>query len=221
MLQLLLHDTYLGNWTREYICLEVDNSTLESYGPFHIHWPMALHNIEKSEDHFVICQDSTKSDKQGEKTHKKAVYCDPSNPFLCPGVSLGVWNHWTKTPSEYTLNAFYLSWYAHLQCCSSLMRAASSYNESVLGYCADKYQNDICTWHKKRQRHTCVMCNNDPTTNCLNCESGRLVCGESTRCLLAVCQIRRSLPRLLPMWAGPQPQYFFCTSSSLDRKVRQ
>ncbi len=52
--------------------------------------PLALHNIEISEDHFVIRQDSTKSDKQGEKTHKKTVYCkklrEPSTHYtqICP-----------------------------------------------------------------------------------------------------------------------------------------
>ena len=39
--------------------------------------PLVLHNISVSEDHFVICHDSTKSDKEGEKTHNKAVYCNP------------------------------------------------------------------------------------------------------------------------------------------------
>jgi hypothetical protein len=29
--------------------------------------PLALHNIAISEDHFVICHYSTKSDKEGEK----------------------------------------------------------------------------------------------------------------------------------------------------------
>jgi hypothetical protein len=53
--------------------------------------PLALHNIAISEDHVVICHDSTKSDKEGEKTHNKAVYCNPLDPVLCPGVSLGVW----------------------------------------------------------------------------------------------------------------------------------
>ena len=53
--------------------------------------PLALHNIGISEDHFVIRHDSTKSDKEGEKTHNKAVYCNPLDPVLCPGVSLGVW----------------------------------------------------------------------------------------------------------------------------------
>jgi hypothetical protein len=54
--------------------------------------PLALHNIAISEDHFVIRHDSTKSDKEGVKTHNKAVYCNPLDPpVLCPGVSLGVW----------------------------------------------------------------------------------------------------------------------------------
>ena len=53
--------------------------------------PLALHNISISEDHFVIRHDSTKSDKEGEKIHNKAVYCNPLDPILCPGVSLGIW----------------------------------------------------------------------------------------------------------------------------------
>jgi hypothetical protein len=53
--------------------------------------PLALHNIAISEDHFVIRHDSTKSDKEGVKTHNKAVYCNPLDPILCPGVSLGIW----------------------------------------------------------------------------------------------------------------------------------
>ena len=53
--------------------------------------PLALHNISISEDHFVICHDSTKSDNEGAKTHSKAVYCNPLDFVLCPGVSLGVW----------------------------------------------------------------------------------------------------------------------------------
>ena len=52
--------------------------------------PLAHHNISISEDHFVIRHDSTKSDKEGEKIHNKAVYCNPLDPILCPGVSLGV-----------------------------------------------------------------------------------------------------------------------------------
>ena len=53
--------------------------------------PLELHNIAISEDHFVMRHDSTKSDKEDEKTHNKAVYCNPLDPVLCPGVSLGVW----------------------------------------------------------------------------------------------------------------------------------
>jgi hypothetical protein len=53
--------------------------------------PLALHNISICEDHFVIRHDSTKSDKEGEKIHNKAVYCNPLDPILCPGVSLGIW----------------------------------------------------------------------------------------------------------------------------------
>jgi hypothetical protein len=53
--------------------------------------PLALHNIGVSEDHFVIRHDSTKSDKEGDKIHNKAVYCNPMDHILCPGVSLGVW----------------------------------------------------------------------------------------------------------------------------------
>ena len=53
--------------------------------------PLALHNMAISEDHFVIRHDSTKSDKEGEKIHNKAVYCNPLDPILCPGVSLGIW----------------------------------------------------------------------------------------------------------------------------------
>ena len=53
--------------------------------------PLALHNIGVSEDHFVIRHDSTKSDKEGDKIHNKAVYCNPMDHVLCPGVSLGVW----------------------------------------------------------------------------------------------------------------------------------
>jgi hypothetical protein len=36
--------------------------------------PLELHNIAISEDHFVMRHDSTKSDKEDEKTHNKAVY---------------------------------------------------------------------------------------------------------------------------------------------------
>jgi hypothetical protein len=53
--------------------------------------PLGLHNITVSEDHFVIKHDSTKSDKEGEKTHNKAVYCNPLDPVVCTGVSLGIW----------------------------------------------------------------------------------------------------------------------------------
>jgi hypothetical protein len=53
--------------------------------------PLALHNISVSEDHFVIRHDSTKADKEGERIHNKAVYCNPLDPVVCIGVSLGVW----------------------------------------------------------------------------------------------------------------------------------
>ena len=53
--------------------------------------PLKLHNIGISEDRFVIRHDSTKSDKEGEKAHNKAVYCNPLDPILCPGISLGFW----------------------------------------------------------------------------------------------------------------------------------
>ncbi len=53
--------------------------------------PLALHNIAISEDHFVISHDSTKTDKEGAKIHNKSVYCNPSDPLLCPGVSLEIW----------------------------------------------------------------------------------------------------------------------------------
>ena len=53
--------------------------------------PLGLHNFSISEDHFVVRHDSTKSDKEGEKLHNKGVYCNPLDPLLCPGLSLGVW----------------------------------------------------------------------------------------------------------------------------------
>ena len=53
--------------------------------------PLALHNISISEDHFVFRHDSTKTDKEGEKIHNKAVYCNPLDPLVCTGVSLGIW----------------------------------------------------------------------------------------------------------------------------------
>jgi hypothetical protein len=53
--------------------------------------PLALHNISISEDHFVMKHDSTKTDKEGDKTHNKAVYCNPLDPVVCIGVSLGIW----------------------------------------------------------------------------------------------------------------------------------
>jgi hypothetical protein len=54
--------------------------------------PLALHNISISEDHFVFRHDSTTTDKEGEKIHnKKAVYCNPLDPLVCTGVSLGIW----------------------------------------------------------------------------------------------------------------------------------
>jgi hypothetical protein len=53
--------------------------------------PLALHNISICEDHFVTRHDSTKSDKEGERIHNKAVDCNPLDPIFCPGVSLGIW----------------------------------------------------------------------------------------------------------------------------------
>ena len=53
--------------------------------------PLALHNVSVSEDHFIFKHDSTKSDKKGEKLHNKGVYCNPLDPTVCVGVSLGVW----------------------------------------------------------------------------------------------------------------------------------
>ena len=53
--------------------------------------PLALHNFGLSEDHFVVHHDSTKTDKEGDKVHNKAVYCNPLDPVVCTGVSLGVW----------------------------------------------------------------------------------------------------------------------------------
>ena len=53
--------------------------------------PLALHNVTVSEDHFVFKHDSTKTDKKGEKLHNKSVYCNPLDPTVCVGVSLGVW----------------------------------------------------------------------------------------------------------------------------------
>jgi hypothetical protein len=53
--------------------------------------PLALHNISVSEDHFIFRHDSTKSDKKGAKLHNKSVYCNPLDPTVCVGVSLGVW----------------------------------------------------------------------------------------------------------------------------------
>lgn len=53
--------------------------------------PLALHNFGISEDHFVVHHDSTKTDKEGAKIHYKAVYCNPEDPVVCAGVSLGVW----------------------------------------------------------------------------------------------------------------------------------
>ena len=54
--------------------------------------PLGLHNFSVSEDHYVIRYNSTKSDREGDRTHNKAVYCNPLDPLECTtGVSLGVW----------------------------------------------------------------------------------------------------------------------------------
>ena len=53
--------------------------------------PLALHNFSVSEDHFNVRHDSTKTDKEGARTHNKAVYCNPLDPLVCTGVCLGVW----------------------------------------------------------------------------------------------------------------------------------
>jgi hypothetical protein len=114
---------------------------VEPYGLFHTNQPLALHNIAISEDHFVIRHDSTKSDKEGEKTRNKATL-------------------WTRF---YVLASFWVS------CCLSLNQntfrdnservfirhgtrigravhhAALSYNESILGYFADIHQDHVGT----------------------------------------------------------------------------
>jgi hypothetical protein len=53
--------------------------------------PLALHNISVSEDHLIFRHNSTKSDRKGAKLHNKSVYCNPLDPTVCVGVSLGVW----------------------------------------------------------------------------------------------------------------------------------
>ena len=53
--------------------------------------PLSLHNISIGEDCLVIRHDSTKSDKEGERLHKKHVYANPKDPMACPVLALGVW----------------------------------------------------------------------------------------------------------------------------------
>jgi hypothetical protein len=65
-------------------------STMEFDGHVHVDWPVGPYNIPISEDDFVIRHDSTKSDKEGEKVHNKAIYWKP----FCVWVS-GC--HWTRT----------------------------------------------------------------------------------------------------------------------------
>jgi hypothetical protein len=169
----------MGNWTREYICLGVDNSTVEPHGPYRIDWPPCVAQY----CHFwrPFCDLSwfkTKSDKEGEKLHNKAVYCNPLDPVLHSAVSLGVWLSLNQNTFRDNSESVFIQHDTHIgsathRYCEQL----SSHNESVLGYCADIHQDDVGTWPKKRQCHTCVVCNNGPTTNCLNCKLGHCLCG--------------------------------------------
>ena len=45
--------------------------------------PLSLNNFSISEDHFVVRHDSTKCDKEGDKTHNKGVHCNPLESIVC------------------------------------------------------------------------------------------------------------------------------------------
>ena len=110
--------------------------------------PLALHNITISEDHFVIRHDSTKSDKEGVKTHNKAVYCNPLDPILCPGVSLGIWLSLNQNTFHDNSERIFLRHGARVgsaahRYCEQLQK----HMKKKLGNCPDIHNNYVCTWH--------------------------------------------------------------------------
>jgi len=137
--------------------------------------PLALHNIGVSEDHFVIRHDSTKSDKEGDKIHNKAVYCNPMDHVLCPGVSLGVWLALNQNTFRDNSERIFIRHGARLgsavhRYCKQLLILMKAYWD-----CTNLHNKNVGTWLKEGECHTCGTRNYSPTTNCLNCKSGRLV----------------------------------------------
>ena len=118
-----------------------------------------------------------------------------------------LWQFWTN---------IYSSWCMCGKCCASLLRTATDHDESFPGHWTDVHNHYVSTWYEKGECHSCLMRHNGTTTNYLDCESGRLVDGKSSWCLLAVCRCRRRLPWLLPLWPRPNTQHILCPPTSLD-----
>ena len=148
---------------------------------------LALHNTLISEDHFVICHDLTKWDKEVPKINKAVVtHWTLSYAQVSAWVS-GYW--WTRTHSASNLKESHSSWCSTWKCCTSVLQAATHYYKSALGYCTNVNHYNVGTWHKEGECHTCGMRDNRPPPIALIANRGNwLVYWESSWCLLAVCE---------------------------------
>jgi hypothetical protein len=126
--------------------------------------PLALHNMSVSEDHFGVKHDSTKTDKKGVKLHTKNVFCNPLNPIVCFGVSMGVRLCLEQDSFEDSKKDI-PSWRRKSGICRS---------SSILPTTFTIYQEPFCTRIAEGECHSCVKRNDGSTSNCLDCEPWRL-----------------------------------------------
>ena len=53
--------------------------------------PLSFRNFKVFEDNIQVKYDKNKSDQGGENTTVKHVYANPTNPFICPFLSMGIY----------------------------------------------------------------------------------------------------------------------------------
>ena len=53
--------------------------------------PLSFHNFKVFEDNVQLKYDKNKSDQGGQNTTTKHIYANPTNPFICPFLAMGIY----------------------------------------------------------------------------------------------------------------------------------
>ena len=180
--------------------------------------PLSLHYFSISEDHFVVRHGSTKCDKEGDKPHNKAVYCNPHDSVVCVGVSLGIWLCIEQRSFEDNSEKMFLcrggkSGSAAHRYCDQLLTLAKGHWDIVQTHIQNM---SVHGFRKESATHVASATTCPPPIASPTANRGDWSLHQVLDVYLAVCRIWGCIPGMLFVRARPTQQLLLCHATSLD-----